>query len=181
MRDVHIEGMLNAATALVHQGNCNPHEQEIAAEYFGTKAATITTVVHEVDCRLRRLRKMLEADGFTACLVAWPFYTEFDRHIPATMDDAARCLALGFGKKASGIHVVVDPENDTLWLREMEQRVKSAGGGMAKCMTVVSQQVREGKLQPHTAHDLVVAALGSVDDRYQTALVRPIAKQIARA
>lgn len=181
MRDQHIEGMFNALTDLVHSGNCNPHKSEIADAYFGKVAAKISTVVAEVSARLPRMRKMLEQDGFAACLVAYPFYTEFDRQIPATMEDAARCLALGYAKRGEGIHVSVDPENDTLWLRDVEQRIKSCGGGMGTQLARVAREVRRNKLTEATGRGIITGALESVDAQYQTAIGRPMAKQLAQA
>jgi hypothetical protein len=181
MRDEHIDGLLSAVTDLIHSGNCNPHEVEIAATYFGEKAAAIQAVVLEVATRLPRLRKMLEQDGYPACLYAQPFCDEFDRHVPATMKDAGRCLAGGTGKRGVGIHIVVDSENDMLWQREVENRVKSAGGQMATQIKRVDGQIGLKKLARETGRSLITGALQSVDGEYQTTIGRQMVRQLGPA
>lgn len=140
-----------AVLRLFERGRIDPSAAEIAREYYGDQIVISEGEVRAVQHRLLRIVRLFEQEqSFHVYALSSYYYEDLPGKRPKqpeTEDQARRCLLLGRGVRAVGLHKVVDPK-DPIWRACIDQQGKSSAGSVKKLVTQV-RGLQEDELEEH--------------------------------
>jgi hypothetical protein len=145
-----IEELAQAAKSLFERGTSTPDAEAIATGHFQDRLFG-GAAVEDVRKKLIRIRDILAQDyDLPVVLVSRVYYTRFRKADPASLADARLCLALGYGKKAEGIHIQTGPD-DLIWQAANEQNLAAAGGKWKRAVDRTVEAYANGRIDEKTA------------------------------
>jgi hypothetical protein len=145
-----VEELAQAAKSLFERGTPTPDAEAIAAGHFQDRLFG-GAAVEDVRKKLIRIRDILAQDyQLPVTLVSRVYYTRFRKADPASLADARLCLALGYGKKAEGIHMQTGPD-DLIWQAANEQNLAAAAGKWKNASDRTVEAYAAGRITEETA------------------------------
>lgn len=150
----YVEELAQAAKSLFERGNPTPDAEAIAAGHFQERLFG-GAAVEDVRKKLIRIRDILAEDyELPVTLVSRVYYTRFRKRDPVSLSDARLCLALGYGKKAEGIHMQTGPD-DLIWKAAHEQNLSAAAGKWKRAADRTVEAYDAGRITKKTAAEIL--------------------------
>jgi hypothetical protein len=151
-----IEELAQAAKSLFERGTSTPDAEAIAAAHFQDRLFG-GAAVEDVRKKLIRIRDILAEDyQLPVTLVSRVYYSRFRKAEPTSLASARLCLALGYGKKAEGIHMQTGPD-DLIWQAANDHNLAAAAGKWKRAADRTVDAYDNGRITKRTAAEVLFA------------------------
>ena len=133
----------------------DPSAEEISQAHFPERALG-GEIIEGVRKRLPKIRQVLDEDfDQPVCLVNRVYFSRFRQELPTTEAEARRCLPIGHGMMAVGLHRHIGGDSDLIWTASKGQNLGMGAGRFKKSGDEIVKAVADHRLSEPRAKTLL--------------------------